>query len=435
MIIHPGNYVDTNGRCYHPYLTYWLDNIATSSLTGFAKVLSEAFSKEPPVYAASPIGLPEVLSGSNQHQAARPQPPPLPPNPTHHDRPVQAGLESGPFRPPPPLPPLAATTGHNRTQSPGYQPPNTIQSPRQQQDYRSNSYSSFQSPVSQTAQSPLPPPPPPPPPPPTSNQYQYQYQQIQTQQHPFQHQQVLQHGPQVGPSHLASQSYNSAFHQGRASPYSSPPPPVHKTEVKQVLDIMDSAIDSPGTPSLASNSANSQASSVPVPVKPPNPEKLAALQHLSDQLNSVVDTILKPEIDTDEQAIFQTKELLNWFDNAVTNEKRGLEHIISASKQNMPVLRERIEQAKRVIQEAKSRPDPKIDDILCAENIVFNQLYDVVCDDLAIEDTLYVLDKALDNGRVKLDTYLKHIRSLAREQFMKRALSNKIGSVAQLSGA
>jgi len=27
MLIHPGNYVDTNGKCYHPYLSYWRDNV------------------------------------------------------------------------------------------------------------------------------------------------------------------------------------------------------------------------------------------------------------------------------------------------------------------------------------------------------------------------------------------------------------------------
>ncbi|XP_062085079.1 protein ELC isoform X2 [Humulus lupulus] len=42
--------------------------------------------------------------------------------------------------------------------------------------------------------------------------------------------------------------------------------------------------------------------------------------------------------------------------------------------------------------------------------------------DKAIEDTIYAMDKAIEMGVVSFESYVKQIRSLAREQFYKRAL-------------
>ncbi|GKV20143.1 hypothetical protein SLEP1_g30304 [Rubroshorea leprosula] len=41
--------------------------------------------------------------------------------------------------------------------------------------------------------------------------------------------------------------------------------------------------------------------------------------------------------------------------------------------------------------------------------------------DLAIDDTMYALDRALENGVLGFDFYIKQVRSLAREQFYYRA--------------
>lgn len=73
------------------------------------------------------------------------------------------------------------------------------------------------------------------------------------------------------------------------------------------------------------------------------------------------------------------------------------------------------------------------------------RLIDLVAEDNAIEDTIYHMTRALDNERVDLDRFLKvrrgravsclcvavwclyqAIRSLGREQYMKRALIERI---------
>ncbi|XVF21683.1 hypothetical protein REPUB_Repub12eG0111300 [Reevesia pubescens] len=49
--------------------------------------------------------------------------------------------------------------------------------------------------------------------------------------------------------------------------------------------------------------------------------------------------------------------------------------------------------------------------------------------DLAIEDVLYKLDKALEQEAVSFDSYMKQVRSLAREQFFHRASDMKLNGL------
>ncbi|KAL6074330.1 ESCRT-I complex subunit VPS23, variant 2 [Balamuthia mandrillaris] len=54
------------------------------------------------------------------------------------------------------------------------------------------------------------------------------------------------------------------------------------------------------------------------------------------------------------------------------------------------------------------------------------QIYQAVAEDAAIEDVLYYYDKALHQGKISLDFFLKMTRSLCCEQFQKRAIAAKI---------
>lgn len=57
-----------------------------------------------------------------------------------------------------------------------------------------------------------------------------------------------------------------------------------------------------------------------------------------------------------------------------------------------------------------------------------HRLIDLVAEDNAIEDTLYHLGRALHAEVIDLDRFLKQTRYLAREQFMRRALAQKISA-------
>jgi len=54
------------------------------------------------------------------------------------------------------------------------------------------------------------------------------------------------------------------------------------------------------------------------------------------------------------------------------------------------------------------------------------QLIKAVAKDSAIDDTLFCVDRALGEDIIDVKTYLKQVRKLAREQFFKRALVEKI---------
>lgn len=54
------------------------------------------------------------------------------------------------------------------------------------------------------------------------------------------------------------------------------------------------------------------------------------------------------------------------------------------------------------------------------------QLLYLVAEDATMEDTLYYLEKNLMSGELNLDVFLKNVRSLSTEQFLKRATIKKI---------
>lgn len=57
------------------------------------------------------------------------------------------------------------------------------------------------------------------------------------------------------------------------------------------------------------------------------------------------------------------------------------------------------------------------------------QMLDCTASDLAVEDTIYALDKAVQDGAIPFDQYLRNVRFLSREQFFHRATTSKVRAV------
>ena len=57
--------------------------------------------------------------------------------------------------------------------------------------------------------------------------------------------------------------------------------------------------------------------------------------------------------------------------------------------------------------------------------MVANQLWTLCAEEAACREAMYVLQKAVDRGRVGGDVFVRQMRSLGRECFLKMVLARK----------
>lgn len=107
-----------------------------------------------------------------------------------------------------------------------------------------------------------------------------------------------------------------------------------------------------------------------------------------------------------------------------------LEALLSS---NENILHQAMRDADKVLEDAKRRTVPNVDEVLVAPTVVAGQLYQSVAEEKAIEESRGVLGKALDKGRIGGGVWAKQTRSLAREEFLKKALIKKISRGMGLS--
>lgn len=63
--------------------------------------------------------------------------------------------------------------------------------------------------------------------------------------------------------------------------------------------------------------------------------------------------------------------------------------------------------ADKVMEDAKHREVPSIDDVLVAPTVVARQLYELVADETGLEECRGVVGRALDRGRIGGDVWAK----------------------------
>ncbi|KAL9580296.1 MAG: hypothetical protein Q9212_004581 [Teloschistes hypoglaucus] len=439
MAVRAGQYVSVEGRVYHPYLAGWRED--RSNLAALLSVLQEVFSREPPVI-------------SRQEQLERPQPmpsqsasipPPIPPLPPELGRPESTSgrpISATQAHRPPPRPPKASDAHiqpslpqvseappvppHPRLPQPdlarGREP--TVNLPEQyaSQSQRVNNFRSElgQSPDNRcqqlTAQtfnqqstspvSPLTP---------TVNQsfpdhtlqHQSYNQPLQGQPpprpfrtHGTQQNAWQSHAPQLIPQPVSYQQY---LHQ-------QPPKP------KPQEDLLTSPFENP-LPAPAADSA-------PPPI-PPNPHKDALLQALSQTLTGQVQSAHASNMSAIPPLRAQ-QAALNEALNKINQEISQLSDLEAMLDSNEKILRQSMRDADQVLEDAKRRDVPAVEEVLVAPTVVAGQLYENVIEERVLEETRAVVGRALDKGRIAGDVWAKQTRSLAREEFLKKALIKKI---------
>lgn len=111
----------------------------------------------------------------------------------------------------------------------------------------------------------------------------------------------------------------------------------------------------------------------------------------------------------------------------VQSESSQLTQLSNVLTSNTNILHDALRKADDVIGGSRSHPAPDIDELLVAPTIVSNQLYNLVAEERALGDAIFMLGRAVERGRISPAVFAKTTRSLAREWYLKKALVRKIG--------
>ncbi|KAI0146253.1 UEV domain-containing protein [Xylariaceae sp. FL1272] len=448
MAVRPGQHVDPQGRIYHPYLVRWADFWDKSSLLDFLAILRDVFSKEPPVVSRQQLR-------PAQQQSSPSTPPPVPPLPPDMARPSPQPPHSAhpsDSRPPPPPPktsdlPQVVSSPGARSDGPPLPPiPHDAQQnyrgynvdPAQHDPATSHRFSRYDSA---------------PPLPPQMSQHQAQSMpRAEALPHPHAfvqstpngqfHAQQQQPGfPQGAPPIPYQQSQDHRRPSYGAGPAGPPPyqggqppnwqqPPQHQQPPPQPKpkpppppDLMDEplTLSIPGPSDLA-----------PPPI-PPNPEKDALLRQLASTLYAMRQRARQQNESSLAGLSAQRTAMLDALQN-LQNDAAATAPLSSLLASNTAILQSSLQEADAVITKSKTQKPPAIDDLLVASTVVGNQLYDIVAEERALGDAIFILGRAVERGRISPAVFAKTTRGLAREWYLKKALARKIGRGMGLAG-
>lgn len=427
---------------YHHYLAHWLEAWDRSTIVDLLSILRDVFATEPPVkykqppqpqYVPTPpppvAPLPPGFGPQMSQAMPSPRPavdvPPLPPPKPGQIRQQQQKSLAGRYDSPPPLPPLPPEEQARRRRV------SYTQAGLARRVSQGPSMSAYRAPQSQPMAGP--------------GYYPSEsgtpvsslQQTHGWQQYPTQHQPQPQPLPQ---QHQFSQ----------ATPATQPTPALPKPAAPDLLT-------SPFELELPSFTPTG-----PAPPIPPNPEKDALLHAISKTLSQTLHSNVS-QSESAAHSLLSQSHSLHAAIATLQAEITSLTSLNSTLQLNTGILTDSLHRADGVIGDAQSRLStttattsspaitpssstdltspggtgtalPPIDEILVAPTVVGKQLYDLVAEEAGIQQAIYALQNALVRGVIGVETWSRHTRGLAREAFLKRALSRKVARGLGLEG-
>lgn len=447
MAIRPGQHVGVDGRVYHPYLRDWTQARDRSNVVEWLDILQRVFAKEPPVVGKTQVPPQQQPSGPAGQSAQGP--PQLPPKQRPGSIPAPAGsISSGtpppPPRPPkpgddtsghstpsrdltrdgPPLPPLPHERQSNQQQnSTQYAQPYTITPPgglAQQLQAHQSDYTNGRPPGNMQ---------------PPMNQHQQQFRAGRDRNSP-----VSPISPVTGYSELPERtSYPNApprpnFHQpqprhAQGSQFVQqqsqfgqvqPSQPIAYNQPKRPTQPPPDLLTDPFEIAMPSQPAHNQ----PAPPIPPNPEKEHLLQALSATLTEQAQKTINQNLSARSALLAQQTALQSAYAK-LQGELRQLAQLGQTLDVNERILHKAISDCDAATAATKNKPPPPIDDVLVAPSLVAQQLWTLCAEDAAGKEAMYVLQQAVDRGRVGADVFVRVMRSLGREAFLRKATMRK----------
>lgn len=119
----------------------------------------------------------------------------------------------------------------------------------------------------------------------------------------------------------------------------------------------------------------------------------------------------------------QREEQLSKGLKEMQDEKEGLEQQLQMVLMNSDILESWLKENEGKKANLES---VEVDDAFECLDSLSKQMLNCTAGDLAVEDVVYALDKALQDGAIPFDQYLRNVRLLSREQFFHRATAAKV---------
>ena len=163
----------------------------------------------------------------------------------------------------------------------------------------------------------------------------------------------------------------------------------------------------------------------PPPV-PPNPEKDALLHRLAHTL-AVMRHESRSKNESTLAGLQAQRAAMVTAENRLQQEMSGVEQLSALLTSNTDILHESMAAADGVVANSQQTRPPEIDELLVGPTVVANQLYELVAEERALADAVFMLGRAVERGRVAPVVFAKMTRSLAREWYLKKALVRKVG--------
>jgi ESCRT-I complex subunit TSG101 len=93
--------------------------------------------------------------------------------------------------------------------------------------------------------------------------------------------------------------------------------------------------------------------------------------------------------------------------HTLLTELSELKSLDAALASNERILQDSMRKADEVIASAAGREVPNVDEVLVVPTVIGGQLYELVCEERAVGDAMFVLGRALERERIGVDVFLK----------------------------
>ncbi|KAK3899111.1 Vps23 core domain-containing protein, partial [Staphylotrichum tortipilum] len=163
----------------------------------------------------------------------------------------------------------------------------------------------------------------------------------------------------------------------------------------------------------------------PPPI-PPNPEKDQLLHQLAQTLHAHRQKALAQNA-ASLQGLHSQRAAMAQAAAALQAESAQLTQLTGLLTSDSAILQDSLRRADGVIESSARHAEPDIEQLLVAPTVVGNQLYELVAEERALADAIFMLGRAVERGRIAPGVFARMTRGLGREWFLKKALVKKIG--------